>query len=1670
MFASHRLLLLITTLLLMLPAASAQTPGSTFPATAETSDQKTGSVLFFNIYTSKAATPEAENTSLSFTNTHDTRPVTLLLLFVDGSNGSVTDTSLQLPPKGTMAILASDYDPDSTGFLIAVAVDPTTHYPISFNYLTGSEYVKFASGHFGSLGAQAFAALFQGTMGGWTPNQTAATLVFDGNQFSGFSYNRAPRTLSLTSIPSRPEGNNTKLILNRFGGNLVSGATPPVGAVAGVMFDQLENGYGFNLQSGPQFNASLSSSTLRTTPRFEQIVSFGSSGWLRLWPVNEMGILGAALNYNPNASGYSTATNLHALSLAPSVTLTIPVIAGGTNLTSTTIASPLNPATSGDSVTFTATVTALSSPTGSVQFYDGSSLLGTVTLSGSTATLTTSTLTPGDHLISAVYLGNGTLLPSASGSLTQTINRSVKAATTTALATSINPSVQGQAITLTAAVTGSGATPGGTVQFLDGASLAGAATLSNGAATLTLANLSTGTHSMTAVYGGDANFLGSASSAVSQVVQPLMADESQLSDNQAGSVLFYNLYSSGANPNTENTDLSLTNTDSTNSVAAHLFFVRGNDGSVKDQFVTLAPGQTKSLLASITDPGKTGHVIAVAIDEATGLPVSFNHLTGDAYIKLASGHRAHLPAVAFAALYAGTLPGLTAGASAATLNFDGAVYNKGARVLAVDNLPSSQDGNSSQLILNRFGGNLVPGAVSTTLAGFSGLVYDQLTSSYPFSFTASATAKAQFRQTLNSSFPNTSPALNFIIPAGTSGWLRVQADSGSLATLGAMLNAGSGFNVFTGGHNLRVESLQNAALTIPVYAPSALADLSITKTHSGVFKTGSTGSYIITVSNAAAARPVSGTITISDNLPGNLTLASFSGTGWNCIGTGTANVNCTCSSGVAGGTSLPPLTLTVNVGSGTAGSVTNTATVTATDAESATANNTASDVTTINLPPTFTSPPTLTVQQGNQASIFTIATVSDDLTAAASLTVTTTAVPDGLAISDLTNNDGTITAIITTDCAITVGNKQLGLKVRDSDGLETTASVNVNVTANTPPAFGAYQAATVGTGGTVTITPGSAPSDNGLISTVTASADNGFTGSLSVNPATGAVTVLNAGPSGSFIITVTAADNCNSSSSVTIPLTVSPLTATTMTLTASTNPSIAGQAVTFTATLTPATATGSVNFSSGNTLLGTATIVNGTAVFTTSALSPGSYTINATYSGDALHAGSQSPGLAHTVVNTGTGSNVTVSIDSNTTVSFASVSQPGSTTLTTIDPATAGPLPAGYTLAGTELAFDLSTTAVFTGPVVVTFKVASLTDQDQFLRLRVLHRENGVLIDRTILSPDSPAPSFGTKTVSARVTSLSPFVLALADTAIGPGALPAPSSPASDDKAGSVLVYNLYSSSITRPGAENTRIIITNADETRSAWVHFFLIDGSSCNAANFFICLTQKQTLSFLASDIDPGIRGYIIAVAVDQFTGCPVSLNSLTGSAWIKLQSGHTASLPAEAFAALTDTPVNCSPTATTATLNFDNVSYNAAARVLAVSSFPSPSDGNSTLLVVNRLGGTLTSGTQAIGPVHGLVFDDIEASYSFDLTAGCQLSQILSKDFPRTTPRLNRIVPNEHTGWMKLWATNDAGLTGALINLNPLFRNNLHAYEQGHNLHHLTLTTSAQLTIPVTPPMCN
>jgi probable HAF family extracellular repeat protein len=124
------------------------------------------------------------------------------------------------------------------------------------------------------------------------------------------------------------------------------------------------------------------------------------------------------------------------------------------------------------------------------------------------------------------------------------------------------------------------------------------------------------------------------------------------------------------------------------------------------------------------------------------------------------------------------------------------------------------------------------------------------------------------------------------------------------------------------------------------------------------------------------------------------------------------------------------------------------------------------------------------------------------------------------------------------------------------------------------------------------------------------------------------------------------------------------------------------------------------------------------------------------------------------------GTNVTVT-ENGVTLTFSNVTTAGETTVTPIDPNSLTGVPGGYVVNGDSLAFDVETTAAYTGPVTASFEAPGIGNALAFGALRVLRDESAPgFVDRTVLAPDTPAPDFATRTVSARVTSLSPFLLA----------------------------------------------------------------------------------------------------------------------------------------------------------------------------------------------------------------------------------------------------------------------------------------------------------------------
>jgi uncharacterized repeat protein (TIGR03803 family) len=187
--------------------------------------------------------------------------------------------------------------------------------------------------------------------------------------------------------------------------------------------------------------------------------------------------------------------------------------------TTTTLTSSPNPSIYGQAVTFIATVSSSlgAPPNGeTVTFKQGSTVLGTGTLSGGSADFSTSALAVGTRSINAIYAGDATFDSSTSKTVQQVVS---KAASTVALTSSQNPSTLDQPVTFTATVAPQfGGTPSGSVTFSNGNETLAVVALSGGVASHTTPNLTVGTHTITATYNGSSD-LSTSSASLTQTVQ-----------------------------------------------------------------------------------------------------------------------------------------------------------------------------------------------------------------------------------------------------------------------------------------------------------------------------------------------------------------------------------------------------------------------------------------------------------------------------------------------------------------------------------------------------------------------------------------------------------------------------------------------------------------------------------------------------------------------------------------------------------------------------------------------------------------------------------------------------------------------------------------------------------------------------------------------------------------------------------------------------------------------------------------------------------------------------------------------------------------------------------------------------------------------------------------------
>jgi hypothetical protein len=305
-------------------------------------------------------------------------------------------------------------------------------------------------------------------------------------------------------------------------------------------------------------------------------------------------------------------------------------------------------------------------------------------------------------------------------------------------------------------------------------------------------------------------------------------------------------------------------------------------------------------------------------------------------------------------------------------------------------------------------------------------------------------------------------------------------------------------------------------------------------------------------------------------------------------------------------------------------------------------------------------------------------------------------------------------------------------------------------------------------------------------------------------------------------------------------------------------------------------------------------------------------------------------------------------------------------------------------------------------------------------------------------------------------------LLAASQTSLAQAALPPADIAASDQKAGSVLVFPYFTS--TADGGNDTNITIShvgNQSATAPAWasysyVHIYFVDGSSCSQADALLVLTPNGSISFNASEWDPGVTGYIIAVAVNPATFVKVGPDARPGS--IRGNYG------AEAFRK--KTPGDADVDNGAAVISFGGA-YDRLPNTF-VAEIKSPLDVPGQQIIVASVAGDLAAGRLPAITQSGTGYltnaDERVLSFGSFLPIGCLLRATVTEASPRVPGGVSALLPRGYYGTVKFAVrAADAGVSGVggvgLV-ITPVNASGYHGIRTLHKLR----DTGATLRVPV------
>ena len=960
-------------------------------------------------------------------------------------------------------------------------------------------------------------------------------------------------------------------------------------------------------------------------------------------------------------------------------------VQAGTISTTTTLVSSANPSAPGQQVTFTATVNHSSGaavPTGTISFLDGGTTLGVSVLdSTGAATLATSALTQGTHSITARYSGDGKYHTSTSSALSQVVNAAL-VSTTTAVASSANPSTVGQSVTFTATVTPTSGTtvPTGTVTFLDGATTLGTGALDGtGKATLATSALTQGTHSITASYGGSSSFSASTSSALSQVVNAVLVSTTTA-------------VASSANPSTVGQSVTftatVTPTSGTTVPTGTVTFLDGAttlgtgalDGTGKATLATSALTQgTHSITASYggsssfsasTSSALSQVVNAVLVSTTTAVASSANpstvgqSVTFTATVTPTSGTTVPTGTVTF-------LDGATTLGTGALDGTGKATLATSALTQGTHSITASYGGSSSFSASTSSALSQVVNAalVSTTTAVAS--------SANPSTVGQSVTFTATVTPTSGTTVPT--GTVTFLDGATTLGTGAL--DGTGKATLAtSALTQGThsitasygGSSSFSASTSSALSQVVNAALVSTTTAVASSANPSTV---------GQSVTFTATVTPTSGTTVPTGTVTFLDGAT-TLGTGALDGTGKATLATSALTQGTHSITASYGGSSSFSASTSSALSQVVNAALVSTTTAVASSANPSTVGQSVTFTATVT-PTSGTTVPTGTVTFLDGAT--TLGTGALDGTGKATL-----------ATSALTQGTHSITASYGGSSSFSASTSSALSQVVNAVLVSTTTAVASSANPSTVGQSVTFTATVTPTSGT-TVPTGTVTFLDGATTLGTGALDGTGKATLATSALTQGTHSITASYGGSSSF------GASTSSALSQGVNGISLAATTTTLGSSANPSAVGQSVTFTVTVTPTsgtgTPTGTVSFLDGTTALGTGALDNtGTTTLATSVLTQGTHSITATYGGDGSFAPSTSSALSQ-VVNA-----VLVS----TTTAVASSANPSGvgqlvTFTATVTPASGTTVPTGM------VTFLDGTTTLGTGALDITGKTTFAT-------------------------------------------------------------------------------------------------------------------------------------------------------------------------------------------------------------------------------------------------------------------------------------------------------------------------------------------------------------------------